>query len=354
MTAEKFREPTRLILTDDGVGYFFARKQRLQRFRLHDGREDFGLQLSDYTPSTLQKLIASGLVRKLEFPIVDAVVRRHVIIDYVKLIQYGIFYYHARTISQKYALSSPLATRWNRKNPRAALGGADVVPTMHALFSERSRDLAQARTLLEMRIRSIYSAMLREADVCTESQERDKLKRTAGRLVEYVSPEVWFLWLLFQNEEDGRRYIQEIATAIARILRYTTLADYLALLIIELMVHMQHQRKRPDEPSDVLYLLTQFSSSPTSGDRDTRSQYLLSTGTTRFEALQADLHEVQARHGRRRSIEQFYNAVGAGDDHLSLYYTSFLKDACDGVGASFESSARDDGDGGLLNLVLTV
>lgn len=355
MTIQKFREPTRLILTDEGSSYFIAQNQRLQRFRLHDGREDFGLQLSDYTPSSLQKMIASGMVRKLEFPVVDSIARRHVVIDYIKLIQYGMLYLHARHGARRQALSSSLAEHWNRRKPRTAIGSPEVTPIMRALFTERSRDLEQARTLLEMRVRSIYSSLLRESEHTIDRSEREKAQRTARRLIEYLPGEVWFLWLLYQHEEEGRRYVQELASSIAHTLRYTTIADYLALLIVELMVHMQHRERETDSRADVLYLLTQFSVPPTRVDRGTRTHYLLSTGTMRFEALKADLEEVQRSFGgRKRSIEQFYQAVDAGEANPGLYYTSFLKEACEQVGASFESFARGDGAGGSLNLVLTI
>jgi hypothetical protein len=278
-----------------------------------------------------------------------------VVIDYVKLIQYGIFYNHARNAARSAALESDLAETWNRKHARAALGTSDIIPEMRTLFSNRKRELQQARTLLEMRVRAVYSALLRETDQTIEAEDREKAQRTAHRLIEYLPAEVWFLWLHYQHEDVGRAYIQRVASGVARVLRYTVIADYLALLLVELMVHMQHRETEEEAETGILYLLTQFSAPSVRGSISTRSHYLLSTGQYRFEALKADLEEIQAGvAGRKRTIEQFYRAVDAGDSNIGFYYTSFLKEACERVGASFESSARGGVAGGLLDLVLTI
>lgn len=355
MNAQTFREPTRLILTESGSSYFLSRNQRLQRFRLHDGREDYGLQLSDYTPSSLQKLIASGMVRKLEFPVVDSVARRDVVIDYVKLVQYGALYFHAREAARRFALTWPQAEQWNRRNPRSTMGSPEFLLVARKLFDERVRELQQAKTLLEMRVRSVYNGLLREIDMQVEKQDREKAQQTTRRIIEYLPAEVWFIWLLFQHSDEGRRYVQEIAQGIARLLRYTTIADYLALLIVELMVHMQHRGPDNNSESGILYLLTQFSTTPGRLEGGTKTQYLLSTGPARFQALKADLEEVQRSvGGQRRSLEQFYRSIDDGSDaNPGLFYVSFLEEACERVGASFESSVRDAAAGGLLNLVLT-
>ena len=140
-------------------------------------------------------------------------------------------------------------------------------------------------------------------------------------------------------------------------------------MLLELMVHMQHGQGALDDgspdsgsggvdPSE-LYLLTQLSETPSRGNGTqpvrSRLHFLLSTGTSRFDALKADLDELAGDSSRRkRSIKHFYRAAGSGETNLSLYYMSFLEEACARLGLSVDGFVRGESEKGLVNVLLTV
>lgn len=355
-----FSEPTRLVLTEAGSAYFLSQNQRLQRFRLLDQREEYGLQLSDYPPKTLSKLVNSGMVRKLEFPVFDAVERRQTVIDYIKILAYGLIYRHGTNVTRDVLLSSELASTWNRQHPRQALGEASTDRVQQILTGKRAQ-VEQLRSVVATRARAEFNRRIKGRTVAT-NEEREKTSRTVEHFVDAVPPEAWFLLLLYQGDRMAHQLVHDLAQSMARLLEQVSVADYLSLMMLELMVHMQHRQSAEMTSADAgtagpptLYLLAQYSNLAGSRRPRTRLHFVLSTGSIRFEALKADLDQLAGDVGqRKRSIDQFYSAASSGEADLGLYYTSFLEDACSRLGVAFDQFARGERDGGFVNVILTV
>ena len=376
-TEELFHEPTRLVLTENGTTYFLSRKRKLQRFRLLDQREEYGLQISDYAPKSLQKLVASGMIRKLQFPVVDAVAHRQTVIDYVKLLVYGMLYRHAALSAHGRTMTSILARDWNRHNPRLAVTDDGIgVPSaqMQRILASRQGDLERLKTLMVTSIRAGFRAKAAGdgnagGGMVGNDHDWDKILTTAQRFVDSLDGHVWFLLIVHDGQAAARELFRTISNDLVALLAQSSVADYLSLMLMELMVHMQHGQGIDGdtsmdfgslgiEPTE-LYLLTQLSEIPPrgSGTQPVRSRlhFLLSTGTSRFDALKADLDELAGDSSRRRrSIKHFYRAAGSGETNLSLYYMSFLEEACTRLGLSFDGFVRGEGENGLVNVVLTV
>ncbi len=369
---ELFHEPTRLVLTENGTTYFLSKKRKLQRFRLLDQREEYGLQISDYAPKSLQKLVASGMVRKLQFPVVDAVANRQTVIDYVKLLVYGMLYRHAELLVHGRTAASVLVREWNRHNPRLAVTDDGIgIPQaqMHRILASRQSDLERLKTLMVTSIRAGFrvKAGADGGGVVGNEHDWDKILTTAQRLVDSLDAHFWFLLIVHDGQTAARELFRTISNDLVTLLAQSSVADYLSLMLMELMVHMQHGQGDDAsmdfgslgvDPTE-LYLLTQLSEIPArgSGAHPVRSRlhFLLSTGTSRFDALKADLDELAGDSSRRkRSIQHFYRAAGSGETNLSLYYMSFLEEACTRLGLSFDGFVRGESQNGLVNVVLTV
>ena len=374
---ELFHEPTRLVLTENGTTYFLSRQRRLQRFRLLDQREEYGLQISDYAPKSLQKLVASGMIRKLQFPVVDAVANRQTVIDYVKLLVYGMLYRHAALLVHGRTTASILVREWNRHNPRIAVTDDGIgipQPQMERILASRESDLTRLKTLMVTSIRAGFRAQA-GADgngaggVVGNDHDWDKILTTAQRLVDSLDAHFWFLLIVHDGQAAARELFRTISNDLVTLLAQSSVADYLSLMLLELMVHMQHGKGALNEapaaagafaidPTE-LYLLTQLSETSARGNgaqtARSRLHFLLSTGTSRFDALKADLDELAGDSSRRkRSIQHFYRAAGSGETNLSLYYMSFLEEACARLGLSFDGFVRGESENGLVNVVLTV
>ena len=356
---ELFRESTRLILTDEGSSYFFARNQRLQRFRLLDGREEYGLQLSDYAPAVLQRLVAGGLVRKLEFPVTDVIEERHAVIDYVRVIAFGFFFRYAHAFVRSILRGSDMARAWKRANPRSDLESHDTARAIEKLLEKHREEYGRLVKTMNVRVRAAYATILRKDGQSVDTDDKVQRQQVIDTLIGLIPKEAWFLLLLRKRERDAAQFIHDLSLSLAETIKKSSVADYLALMLVELLVHMQRRRSVPQAGAifPTLYLLTQFGQLPSAQSNVERHRLhmMVSTGNLRFEALKADLDELaRERAAGSETFEQFSRSAGAGDVNLGLYYAGFFEDACRKLGIGFDSFARKSSDDGLINLVLTI
>lgn len=355
-----FPDPTRLILTEEGSSYFFARNQRLQRFRLLDGREDYGLLLSEYSPTVLQKLTFSGLIRKLEFPVPDVVEMRRRVIDHVQIVACSIVYRHAGAVATDIVERSDLFRNWKRENPRSDLSRRDSRRAVETLLKNRAEAYESIRSIVRTRITGRHNALLRETGRNTGGDDRSMTDETINTLIDTIPLDAWFLLIIYRSSKEAAQLVHDLTEAMVEIVRKTVIADYLALVIVELLVHMQHNRgaTRSERHDTALYLLSQIQTLQRKSATDhqrIRLHAMISTENIRFDALKSDLADIaEASETGTQTFEQFYRSAGSETDTLGLYYMGFLEDACRRVDVTFESFARGLADDGLMNLVMTM
>jgi hypothetical protein len=364
MSAQPAAPGTRVILTEDGASYFVRRAQRLQRFRLLTGQEEFGLELHSYAPDSLQKMIVGGLIRKLEFPVIEISRERSAIMAHVAAIGMGAILRHAGAGFSRLVERSDLVRTWKRSHPRSALGTPGASEAVQRFLHSQEMQHRQLVTLVETRAR----AAVRQSGSAT--LDADRLRTLSNAVAERIPDEAWFLILTERETAAAQSLIEALAVDVARHIERATVVDYLALVWIELLAHVQQRGSRDmhgdetaeaDRPLPPVYLLTQFST--TSVHRADGAQpretihMLAATGNTRFAALKADLDQIAVsteKHGASQTFEQFYRSAGDGHVDLGLYYASFLEDICYRRNIGFQAFARGERHNAHLNLIITL
>ncbi len=334
---------TTMILTEAGSSYFFRRNQRLQRFRLIDGREDYGLQLQDYNPKTLDKLISQGMVRKLEFPVHAIRSDRQMLMQYVTSVTLG-FLTHAARIQLAQAVESSPLLRFARRFPER--------------WQSESHDSASERTLRRELINLTTRQVLERAhSQRSHAYEDDPFKPLVGRFLTTVPESAWHLLAVMPDDAPRRSLIEDITETISRFVLQASVADYLSLVWAELIGHLQNARQA--DPVPVVHLLSQldgvgFDTQGLQGRASHRLHMMAGTGDIQFAALKADLEEIVTHmDGGTQTFEQFYRVADTAGDDLALYYLGFLEESCRRVGLQLRAFVRGGSSDGILNIVVT-
>jgi hypothetical protein len=339
--------PTRVILTDDGASYFFSRRQRLQRFRLINGRDEFGLQLQTYRLETLYKLVAGGLVRKLQYPVADALSQRDDVVRYLSTLANAVLSRHAAGQLSITTRKSPLMIRWSRTHPKSSLGTPESAPAVARYLRARKDALTALRLRLTSRVRSDF---LTNAERPIDPSDYQPV---INRLIEQVSPEAWFLLVSEEGGEEMRDLFDQLAAVLVMVTARAELVDYLAIVWVELLVRLQHRSDQVDsEETPTAHLLAQM------GTRDNGTRELIhlmaSTDTARFAALRADLDEVaQGSKPGVQTLDQFLQFATDGRGELGVYYVGFLEEACRRLGVGLQTFVQGENGEGRLNMVMT-
>lgn len=356
----RFTIPTRLVLTDSGTSYFLLQKRRLQRIRMLDNSVEYGLQLQDYSAPVLQKLVCENMVRKLELPVADAVKQRQAVIDYTKLLVYGLLYRNSADRARSLVAGSELARKWNSAYPRSPLLPEGVFSSeatasqVAKVLRAKAPAVKKLKAILVEQVRTQFFASDYAVSAQLNRDEREKINTTAQRFVDEIGPELWFLWLYFVNDPASQGVMASVAKMLAISLERASVADYLALMLMELMVRIRNEhgdQVQQDGQGTTTYLVTQLSYPASRRANRARIHLIIATEAGRFHALKTDMDNVDAN--QRSTLEQFSKAASAGEADLGMYYMSFLQEACNRFGIHFESFASGDRRAGLVNLVLT-
>ncbi len=337
---------TRVILTEDGSSYFFSRRQRLQRFRLINGQDEYGLQLQEYRPETLYKMIAGGLVRKLQYPVADALQQRDGVIRYISTLALGVLSRHVANQLWRTTRKSTLMVRWARAHPKSALGTPETTLLITRYLDAKKDVLAAQRHRFTSRVRADFRrAVERPVD-------QSEFQPLIDRLIEQVPPEAWFL--IVSTESDTSDLFEQLASEIVRVAVRAELVDYLAIVWVELLVHLQHRPDREESvDSPATHLLTQLSTRD-DGAHDV-IHIMASRDGARFAALRADLEDVmKSSHHGVQTFDQFWRSASGGNGDLGMYYIGFLEEACARLGVGLQTFAQENDGDGRLNMVMTL
>ncbi|NBC30428.1 MAG: hypothetical protein GVY29_10635, partial [Spirochaetes bacterium] len=274
--------PIRLVFTDHGVNHFIKNKQRLSRFRLSDTHEEYGVQLVDFAPQTVQKMMRLDYLSKIELSVDDIVKHRGGLIDFTKLVIYGMLYRQFDTKIFESLIDSDLVRKWNRHNAKNPIDFQTNVNTsyLQRVLNRNQEGVARMkRDLLEPVHRSISLSP-------TLIDEEKRLHRLiAERFLDALAPLAQFLLVAHQDSPSFQAMATEIQKNLQRYLRKTAVAEYLALMILELLTSLRHGggflhgNDDDVEPISVLWKLR--SHARTRGDRG-RLQIVISNRQNRY------------------------------------------------------------------------
>jgi hypothetical protein len=190
--------------------------------------------------------------------------------------------------------------------------------------------------------------------------EEKRLHRLiAERFLDALAPLAQFLLVAHQDSPSFQPMATEIQKYLKRYLKKTAVAEYLALMILELLTSLRHSggflpgNDKDVEPIRVLWKLR--SHARTRGDRG-RLQIVISNRQNRYEEVRDIINDRSNQAVTKKSLNDFYleDPEAAESNSLGLYYLSFVHDACRKVGIHFESFVHTvpEEDQTMINLVL--
>jgi hypothetical protein len=341
--------PVKVLLTEAGIKALTAKGNKIRRYLLSDASEETGIQLADFTPPTLQKMIVLGYVGKVEMPLHDVVATRRDVLDFAKLVTYAMLYRQFDTAVYNAIIHSNLVHYWNRHNPKKPIDFKTKVNTayLRSVLAKNAHSVAQVRRTISDPV----SAEI-EQNPALQGDERRVQQLLMGRFLDQVSPLSWFLLTVYAESQPAEMMINEIREILQNYLQKAVIGEYLGLMILELLGSMRREGQ-----DRTVYVLWKFNRRKDSqGDRQ-RLHIALSNDAERFREVK---HKVHLRVGidvGEKSLQDFYSAEGQSDVELNLglYYLSFLNDACNKLNVLFESFVNKSARTGetLVNLVLT-
>ncbi len=355
----------RVVLSGDGARFFLPRVPTLHRFDSGDGEPRFGFRLRSVDVPWLKKLLLAGFVDKAEFPVRETAAVKNEITDLSRLVVFSMLYGRFGSAALERAVETDVIHKWNRQHPQRALDARNV-----SAGPELRSALMARRDLIEVLKAEIGDPVIRElaGDPRKSPEDASRLSLFARELLDFLDPTVYFA--LLGSSSDARRALsRDIGRELRSCLDKSDLADYLVLMVLELMGaaerttlveligpgvppdQIRQRLERPDERAALLARLPNGLSASmvwslgrrwSLGRWRYRLRLGLYDGSTSYEDT-VRLFEERGRIAQvDRSLQDFYEQGDGpyGDDGLGWYYLSFLGEACKSMGVNFEASVR--------------
>lgn len=349
--------PIRVVFSDEGVTYFLQKNRRLQRLRLSDTNEEYGFKLADFSAATVQKLLVSGYISKFEVPISDVTERRRGIIDFTKLLTYGMLYQQFDSVTYAMLVNSDMVRHWNRRNARNPIDFQTPVNTryLESLLKQNAHGVSDVR-------REIMDPVQERVRLDPRLIDQEKRIRllTADRYLEHMNPLSWFILSVYQGSQSYNELVPRLRDELIAYLEKASIGEYLALLLLEVLTNATAHARRDEveeETGDEMYILFKVKKHLNIEHDRGRLHVIVANDKANFDEVQSAIREKSKTRVREKSLSDFYEAEGGGETaiDLGLYYLSFLQEACRDVNIHFQSFVHQMAGSGqtLVNLVLT-
>jgi hypothetical protein len=345
-------------------------KVKMNRLKMGDNTEDFGVSLEKVTPSSLQRMILSDYISKLEISGVDPVESRAEIIDLSKLIIFSVLYTQFNYESLSRILNSGVVKKWNHANPFSVIDEKTQ-------FKEESlrQFLSGHKTELEAIRKDLFDPLADsiEKDDHLLADEKKQQIQLAEKLLTFANSLIWFILLKFRSDKDYLFLIRDVRLCLLEFMKKSIIAEYAALMIIELACNIEnlnllreaklfYRTTRIDmhrvlqDPNIRVPLLEELKKknslitfswkiggSDTSIGTRGRFQVILYDKEVNYREIRENLEATKTADITRFNLSDYYKQLlkQGNDLDLGMYYLSFLNEACENVGVKFESIVNE-------------
>ena len=372
--------PLKLVLTQEGSSFFIRKGTKLIRFKLAGDVEEYGIFLDKVQPTTIQRLLLSGYVSKLEISKSEFVSSRQEIMDLSKLIVYSVLYRQYDSFIFNELINSPVIKKWNRMNPANIIDDkTNTNEKLLAKFLERSE--ASINETKRKIMEPLTKFILKNSQLSPE--EKNIQIFLSEKFLNNLRPFTWFILPKIQESPDSETILKTLRTGLVEYMDKTKIAEYVSLMLMELIIsaenlNLRNEAKRlfPEltnqqdallDPTirrrlvaelerrqELVFLSWKIGgSSSASIGTSGKLQITIYSKNEKSDAVRESLNDIKNSNVGENSLIDFYKDLPEGQDSsLGMYYISYLSDACEQVNVRFESGASkfQNSDLAVINL----
>jgi hypothetical protein len=374
--------PLKITLTAQGVEWFVRRGRKLSQLRMADRRLEYGITVSGFPASALQRMINIDYITAIELASTEFSSKRHEIIDLTKLIVFRILYRKFEHETYRVFLNSPLIKRWNRTNPTRVIDESTVFnqSSLQAFLS----GVAAHIPAISRELQQPFIASVRAETSLSKEEQRQRFYLSDAFVIS-MRKIIWYVLVRFRGQPEYAQLVSDFQRLLAQHVGKALIAEYLALMIVELMgfSEVSHYRqvasvlsgnpkaaeavasnerlraavqKQMGEEGDLLYLTFQLASPGASIGTEDRLRVTVCNREREYNLVREELEQKPAADIRQKSLADFYKQIPAEhvDTELGRYYLSYLQDTCEKQNVRIESSVSQPAHSDLIVMQLSL
>jgi hypothetical protein len=357
--------PIKVVLTEEGTSFFIRKGKNLQRFKLADNVEEYGLVLDSVTPASLQRMMLVDYIAKVEVAKSEFMSSRQEIMDLSKLVVYSVLYRQYDSYIFSRVLASDVIKKWNRLNPANIIDDKTRINDsfLRSVIKDKEKDINEIKQQILAPMSSIIS---RNASLLPEEKNVQLL--LSEKFLNNLRPFTWFIVTKFKGSDGYDQLLKDIRITLAEYMEKSKIAEYVSLMVMELAMNAENSSLKREakaifkgavdlnavlfDPNirrqvldslerrdELVYLSWKIGSRNASIGTQGRLQITLFNKESEYRNMKDSFDEKKNADLKKKSLQDFYKQLpeGEANSELGLYYLSYLSEACEKVNIKFES-----------------
>jgi hypothetical protein len=374
--------PVKLVLTDEGTTFFIRNNKKINKFKLADNKEEYGLFLDKFSPASIQRMFLIDYIAKVEISKSEFMSSRQEIMDLSKLVVYGILYRQYDTYIFNRVLTSDLIKKWNRLNPANIIDEKTKINNdyLQSILKEKKTEISDIKQQI---LSPLYAHISRNTALLPEEKNIQLL--LSEKYLNNLRPFIWFIVTKFKGADGYDQLLKDIRTSLAEYMERSKIAEYVSLMIMELAMNAENSNLKREaknmfkgtvdinavlfDPNirkqviealerkrELVYLSWQLGSRSASIGTQGKLQITLYNKESEYREMKASIDDKKSADLKKKTLMDFYREIPDGESNteLGLYYLSYLSEACEKVNVKFESLVNQikNSDLTVISLVL--
>ena len=355
--------PLKVILTEDGASSFIRNKKKLNRFRLADNIDEYGISLNKFSPQSIQSMLLLDYISKIKISMPEFVSSRQEVMDLSKIVVFSLLYKQFDRDIYASIIQCECVRKHNRANPSHLIDEKTKMSEkqLRSILVSKDQIIGQVRKDI---LDPVWTSIRENKEYSIE--EKNIYMLMTEKFMNRMSLMNWYIITLFHKSENFNEMINTIRNLLGQYMEKSRVAEYISVMVMELALNNENTNIRkeaknlypavddvnslivdPDARSKIVKELQRkrvlvsvswkLGGGSTSIGKQGRLQITLYNKDDEFQEVKENIETKATADTNKKTLIDFYRDVPDGGTDLGLYYLSYLDDACKKVDVKFES-----------------
>ncbi len=360
--------PLKLAFTENGSNYILKNKKDISRLNLVDKSDEHGVEVEQFSPALLQRLIILDYVSKLQISSIHHNDNRTGIVDLSKLIIFSKLYQQFNSVALAKLLACDCVVRYNRLHPGKCLD--ENVAIDDAVFEEYIKKHSENKQrIFKLILNPIHESILRNNKYSADEKKLYMLM--TEKFLNKMSYYNWYILLLFSNDTSFPQMIAIIRLLLTEYMPKANIAEYVAFIILELcsyfeLSNLEYEAKKIygdkdykktmlldqtirtklydalEKSNHSLYISWKFGGANVAIGKENVLKISIYSRTTDYSGMKETIMDKFSVNINKKTLIDIYKDLPKGHigSELGLYYLSYLDDASKQVNVRFTANVN--------------
>ena len=235
--------PLKVILTEDGASSFIRNKKKLNRFRLADNIDEYGISLNKFSPQSIQSMLLLDYISKIEISMPEFVSSRQEVMDLSKIVVFSLLYKQFDRDIYASIIQCECVRKHNRANPSHLIDEKTKMSEkqLRSILVSKDQIIGQVRKDI---LDPVWTSIRENKEYSIE--EKNIYMLMTEKFMNRMSLMNWYIITLFHKSENFNEMINTIRNLLGQYMEKSRVAEYISVMVMELALNNENTNIRKE------------------------------------------------------------------------------------------------------------